>query len=345
MGADGSMQGRPSKVLLDTDMVDWLDDGAAMMMLEKSPEVDLVGVMTCIGNTWVEDGTASALRQLEAIGADHVPVCMGVNSVTRKGRFAGMQEELKRFGSAAGMYLGAAAVPEPASWEQAYLQRYGQRPRLKPSGAFAPDFIQDELRKHPGQVTIIAIGSGANLSEALRRDPKVASLARRIIIMGGAFFVPGNVMPCAEFNSWIDPEAMRQVFRAPFPEMVIVPLDATNHVRITPERYQRMKLLVRNPVIRSLMASHWMTPFFEKGEVPHENCVWDLIAAAIAIDPLVIAEEALLPVDVVDQYGPCYGQTIAYTGQGPEGTRKARIVLRADEGKVWEMIFKMCSEI
>ena len=345
MSSDVAMQGRPSKVLLDTDMVDWLDDGAAMMMLEKSKEVELVGVTTCIGNTWVERGTASALRQLEAIGADHVPVCMGVNQVTREGRFEGMQEELKRFGSAAGMYLGAAGVPEPASWEQAYLENYGQKPRLKPSSAFAPDFILDDLHNHPGELTIIAIGSGANLAQALHRDPKAAMLARRIIIMGGAFFVPGNVMPCAEFNSWIDPEAMRQVFRAPFPEMVIVPLDATNHVRITPERYHRMKSLVRNPVIRSLMASHWMTPFFEKGEVPHENCVWDLIAAAIAIDPLVIAEEALLPVDVVDQYGPCYGQTIAYTGQGPEGTRKARIVLRADEGKVWEMIFKMCSEI
>ena len=345
MGALGLTQGAPSKVLLDTDMVDWLDDGAAMMMLEKSREVELVGVTTCIGNTWVEAGTASALRQLEAIGADRVPVCMGVNHVTREGRFEGMREELRRFGSAAGMYLGAAGAPEPASWERAYEENYGEKPRLKPSGAFAPDFILDELRRHPGEVTIIAIGSGANLAQALRRDPGAAALARRIIIMGGAFFVPGNVMPSAEFNSWIDPEAERAVFRAPFPEMVIVPLDATCHVRITPGRYQRMKSLVRNPVIRSLMARHWMTPFFEKGEVPRENCVWDLVAAAIAIDPSVIAKEVLLPVDVVDQYGPCYGQTIAYTGQGPEGARKARIVLMADEGKVWEMIFKMCSAI
>ncbi len=335
----------PSKVLLDTDMVDWLDDGAAMMMLEKSPAIDLVGVTTCIGNTWVEAGTASALRQLEAIGADHVPVCMGVNRTTREGRFEGMQDELRRFGCAAGIYLGAVGVSEPSSWEQAYEQNYGEKPRLKPSSAFAPDFIIRMLRDCPGEITILAIGSGANLAEALRRDPGIAGLARRVILMGGAFFVPGNVMPCAEFNSWIDPEAMRAVFRAPFPELVIVPLDATNHVRITIEHYRRMKSLVKNPVIQTLMARHWMTPFFEKGELPRENCVWDLIAAAIAIDPSVIAEEALLPVDVVDQYGPCYGQTIAYTGQGPEGARKSRIVLRSDAEKVWEMIFRMCESI
>ncbi|MGN0908954.1 MAG: nucleoside hydrolase [Succinivibrio sp.] len=340
-----SRKARASKVLLDSDMVDWLDDGAAMMMLAKDPSTELVGVTTCIGNTWVEAGTASALRQLEAIGDDSVPVLMGVNSTTRKGRFDGMPEEIRRFGSAAGMYLGAAAAPKPQSWEQAYRQSYGGEPKFRPGSEFAPDFIARTLEENPGEVTVIAIGSGANLAEALRRRPSCAALARRVVCMAGAFFVPGNVMPCAEFNSWIDPEAMRAVFRAPFPELVVVPLDATNGVRITKERWQKMKSLVANPVIRGLIERHWMSPFFEKGEVPGENCVWDLIAAAYAIDPAVMEREAFLPVDVVDQYGPAYGQTIAYTGQGPEGSRRARIMLKADADRVWEMIYRMCRAV
>ena len=40
-----------------------------MMMLAESPKMDLKGVTIVIGNTWVETGTASAIRQLEASAA------------------------------------------------------------------------------------------------------------------------------------------------------------------------------------------------------------------------------------------------------------------------------------
>ena len=53
------------KVILDADMVDLFDDGVVMMMLAESPKMDLKGVTIVIGNTWVETGTASTIRQLE----------------------------------------------------------------------------------------------------------------------------------------------------------------------------------------------------------------------------------------------------------------------------------------
>lgn len=72
------------KVILDADMVDLFDDGIAMMMLAESPKMDLKGVTIVIGNTWVETGTASAIRQLEGIGRTDIPVYMGVNETVRK---------------------------------------------------------------------------------------------------------------------------------------------------------------------------------------------------------------------------------------------------------------------
>ena len=41
------------KVLLDTDMVEAFDDGIAMLMLARAPQVELLGVTTVVGNTWV----------------------------------------------------------------------------------------------------------------------------------------------------------------------------------------------------------------------------------------------------------------------------------------------------
>ena len=76
------------KVILDTDMVELLDDGVAMMMLAQAPNIQLEGVTIVFGNTWVETGTAAAIRQLEGMGRKDIPVFMGVNEPTRKDRFA-----------------------------------------------------------------------------------------------------------------------------------------------------------------------------------------------------------------------------------------------------------------
>ena len=104
-------------VILDTDMVDLFDDGVAMLMLAKSPQIELIGVTTVIGNTWAETGTASALRQLEGINRLDIPVAVGLNRLTRSGRIEYMATEKKMFGRGADPHLGAAGYPEPASWQ------------------------------------------------------------------------------------------------------------------------------------------------------------------------------------------------------------------------------------
>jgi inosine-uridine nucleoside N-ribohydrolase len=332
-------------VILDTDMVDWLDDGAAMLMLAKSPRTDLIGVTVVLGNTWVETGTASAIRQLEAIGSKDIPVYMGVNEPIRKDRFKTIADEPKKFGRGKDSHNGAAGYPEPASWQAEYRTRYGAEPQLAPEKESAPDFIIKTVKARPNEVTIVAIGSGANLAAAVKKDPSIAPLVKRVIYMGGNFFQQGNVMPYAEFNVWIDPEAEKTAFRAPFGEQVIVPLDACEKIHITRDRYFSIKEMMKNPVMKDLLKKHWMTPFFEENKPLADNYVWDVLSAAIAIDPSVITEEVTYPVDVIDQYGPAYGTTMAYKGVGPEGTQKARIILSVDENKIWNMLYTLCRSL
>ncbi|MBR5347023.1 MAG: nucleoside hydrolase, partial [Deltaproteobacteria bacterium] len=74
------------KVLLDTDMVECFDDGIAMTLLANAPNVELVGVTTLSGNSWVEQGTAYAIRQLEIEKATHVPVAQGLQLPLRPQR-------------------------------------------------------------------------------------------------------------------------------------------------------------------------------------------------------------------------------------------------------------------
>lgn len=332
-------------VILDADMVDWLDDGTAMLMLAKAPQTNLIGVTVVFGNTWVEQGTASALRQLEGIGAADVPVYMGVNKPTRANRFELIPEETRLFGRGKDSHLGAAGGPQPPSWQEVYHDVYRDEPKYAPEKMSAPDFIIDAVRKRPNEITIVAIGSGANLAAAVKKAPDIAPLVKRVIYMGGNFFQQGNVMPYAEFNVWIDPEAEKTAFRAPFGEQVIVPLDACEKIHITIPRYQKIKKLITNPIFSELLRYHWMTPMFESDVLPDDNYVWDVLAAAIAIDPTVIEKEVTYPVDVIDQYGPAYGTTMAYKGSGPEGTQEARIILTVNEKKIWDMIYNLCSQL
>ena len=58
---------KKEKVILDTDMVEVFDDGITMMMLANAPNIDLIGVTIVVGNTWVPEGVAYAIRQLESI--------------------------------------------------------------------------------------------------------------------------------------------------------------------------------------------------------------------------------------------------------------------------------------
>lgn len=332
-------------VILDADMVDWFDDGAAMLMLAKSPKVELLGVTVVIGNTWVETGVASAVRQLEGIKAENIPVLAGQNMPINEKRFKNIGQETKLFGRGKDSHQGAAGYPEPASWQAEYQKNYGETPTYGPSKESAADFIIRNVKARPHEITIVAIGTGGNLAAAVQKAPEIAPLVKRVVYMCGAFFQEGNVMPAAEFNVWLDPEAEKIAFRAPFAEQIIVPLDACEDIHITWERYFAMKKKIKSPLFQKLIKNHWMTGDFEKKINPGDNYVWDALAAAIAIDESIIKEEVTRPVDVNAVFSPSYGQTLSYKGVGPEGTQKARIILEVDEKKLWDMIYTMCDQL
>ena len=159
-------------VILDSDMVEIYDDGMAMAMLALSSKVELLGVSVVAGNTWVEEGTAFALRQLEGIGrAETIPVAMGVNHPLSGGRLANMKEERELFGFGRDNWQGAGGYPRPESWRAVYKNTYRLEPQSAPLGEHAADFIIEQVKKYPGRVTIAAIGPCGNIAEAVRKAP------------------------------------------------------------------------------------------------------------------------------------------------------------------------------
>ncbi len=325
------------KVLLDADMVEAFDDGVAMLMLLASPKIELVGVTTVSGNSWVEAGTAFTLRQLEFAGAKNIPVAMGAEYPLRAGRHDGLKIERELFGIGHDIWLGSFGLPKPKSWQDYYQSHYGTKPSLAPVKQHAVEFIINTVRKNPNEITIAAIGPCTNLALAIRQAPDIIPLIKRVIYMGGAFFQPGNVTPAAEYNWWFDPEAARMSVRAPFKEQIIIGLDVAEKLDFKYDNYSRfMKTLNNNSLAKMLEKSHVGVSFSKDKKFSH--FVWDVLVSAILIDPSLITKEVTNFIDVNDSFSLSYGQSLPYPINAPLGAQKARIILEIDKERFWNML-------
>lgn len=322
------------KVILDTDMVELYDDGVAMIMLARSEEIDLLGVVTVSGNVWVAEATSYALRQLEIIKRPDIPVYAGTRHPLRAGRYKAMKMEQELFGQL--NWTGAFNRPEPKSYLSLEPDRipFKGSPKIKPETQHGVQFLINTIKANPGEVTIIAIGPLTNIALALRLEPEITSLVKRIVYMGGAFDVSGNITPAAEFNWWFDPEAARMAVRAPFSDQLIVGLDVSEKYKFNKEIFDRITA-VETPLTSFFKYKYG--PRFEERE-DYTRFVWDTIAAAVVIDPGLITDVETRWVDVNTEYTQDYGQSLSYKKHGPMGTRRARILFSIDQERFWNLM-------
>lgn len=193
-------------VILDTDP--GVDDALAIMLAFASPELKVEAVTTVVGNVSLEQGSVNALKLLEFLGVDDVPVAAGaVKPMLRASRDArGVHGDTG---------LGKAVLPEP---------------KLQLDPRTAVEVILQKADEYDGGLTLIPVGPLTNVAAAVLARPGIVEQLERIVIMGGAFgltpYGRGNVNSVAEFNIWHDPEAAQIVFDAGVP-LTAVGLDVT----------------------------------------------------------------------------------------------------------------------
>ena len=115
-------------------------------------------------------------------------------------------------------YLGAWGGPEPKTDADLKPSPDGFAKHTVVQRKTAVDFIVDTVKANPGEITILAIGPLTNIALAVKQNPEIVPLIKKIIYMGGAIDVPGNTTKAAEFNWWFDPDAAQFVVRLPTAE-------------------------------------------------------------------------------------------------------------------------------
>ena len=214
-------------VIIDTDP--GVDDFLAIALALKSPELVIEAFTTTGGNVALRHTNANMLQILEALNRPDVPV------------YRGSQRPLVgSFGDAEDVHgVGGLPISLP-------------RPSIRTRDEHAVKYMAQRLNDGP-PVTLIALGPPTNVARLFRDHPGSVKSVERVVIMGGALDVPGNVTDYAEFNVWSDPEATALVFGSGVP-VTMVGSDVCNQVRI----YADKTPVPVNSVIRRLTEAQYV---------------------------------------------------------------------------------------
>jgi purine nucleosidase len=189
----------PEKVIIDTDIGDDIDDAFAIALALKGPELEILGISTAFGDT--EARAKIVDRMLGEAGRSDIPVLAGTPTKTTN------VMNQKRYG------------------EGGHFAR--------PSHPNAVDFILDEIRRYPGQITLIAIGPLMNVGALIDKDPATFLKLKRVVMMGGSIECGyGDLWFCtahgpdAEWNIINDIPSAKKLFLSGVP-LYVMPLDST----------------------------------------------------------------------------------------------------------------------
>jgi purine nucleosidase len=287
------LPGRAERIPIILDVDTGIDDSLALLYACASPEVELVAA-TCVGGNIDARQVAENTRAvLELGGRADVEVALG--------RETPLERPLRVAPETHGPHgLGYAELPPPS------------RPL---STRHAVDVIVDEARRRPREITLVAVGPLTNVALAVRREPALPTLLRRLVIMGGAYRSPGNTAPTTEWNISVDPEAAKVVFDAfGAPEVQAareaaglparpraLGLDVTERAKLTPDHLATLGARAdddsqapRTPLVRFLAdALRFYMEFHARYDGFYGAFIHDPLALAAAMDPGLVRTEAL----------------------------------------------------
>ena len=193
-------QVRPEKVILDTDIGDDIDDAFALALALRSPELQILQINSDFGNTALR--TRLLRRFLRSVGRSDIPVSTGYQTPMDENHFT--------------------------------QRRYAEREQSAadpPTDAVTSTLAQ--IRKYPGEITLIAIGPLANIRDMIGTDPQTFRKLKRVVMMGGSIYPSDGAQtyarprgPDPEWNIVQDISGAQNLLASGVP-VYMMPLDAT----------------------------------------------------------------------------------------------------------------------
>jgi len=220
------------KIILDTDIGTEVDDAITLAYLLANPDADILGITTVTGEAVERARLASVLCK---IAGKDIPIYPGCEN--------------------------PILVPQIELYapQKAVLPKWDHDKEFPENRAVA--FMQEMIRKNPGEVTLICIAPLTNIGLLFAMDPEIPALLKRIVLMCGSptytrydntsetmrameksdFIVLGS-KGVIENNALIDPHATKLVYDAAVKEHITCGLNVTSRLIMKPEEAEKIFL-------------------------------------------------------------------------------------------------------
>ena len=307
------------RIIIDCDP--GIDDAQAIMMAYRHPCITIEAITTVAGNVGVDLTTGNALKVLDALEAEPIPV------------FPGAKTGLVEVGKNASFVHGVDGVGDVG------LPESKRQPEVEPAALALIRLAKEQ----PGELELIAIGPLTNLALALRLEPELPSLYKRLVIMGGAYLGQGNTenLP-AEFNIFTDPDAAKVVFDN-WPKFTMVSWEATLDHGIS---FDELQLLFGLNTPRSVFLEKIFQKTLNFIRNVHNGSMSfaaDPLSMAVLMEPGIVQESEEKYVQIERHGSLCRGMTIVdwfgTTGQPPN----VEIIRKVDKERFFQL-YKLAFE-
>jgi inosine-uridine nucleoside N-ribohydrolase len=306
-------------VILDVDT--GVDDALAILLAVSLPHLEVKAITTVSGNVHVDDVTVNTQTVLGLV--DHTGIRLGRGSAVslRRSRF----------------HAPEVHGDDGLGNIRMRYSRYKARIRIERAVPLILDVIKNSKRP----VTIITTGPLTNIARAVKKDKRTMRRVKEIISMGGSFDHRGNTGPLAEFNYYVDPEAVDIVMRSGIP-VTIVPLNVTETVPLRRERLLRWGKLSTIRLSRFIVeVTKFYMAYHKKTESINGGFMHDPLAVAIAAVPGLVKRRIRRPFLIETEGKYTSGTTLTRDAQANEKHAPlVSIIAEVDRRLFWK-IFRM----
>ena len=185
------------KMIIDTDIGS--DDAVAVIMALKQKNIEILGITTVAGNCDIDHVVNNALMTVEITKRQKPAVYKGASRpIIRKKVDAVDVHGQDGMGNCDLIHPTTTAAKEHAVFAMLEL-----------------------IKKHPGEVEIVALGPVTNIALAIMMDRETMKKVKHIWSMGTGGFGMGNSTPYAEFNVYADPESYEIMLQSGIPLTII----------------------------------------------------------------------------------------------------------------------------
>jgi len=209
------------KIILDTDIGSDIDDAVCLAYLLAQPRCELLGITTVTGEPVKRAMMASVLCK---VAKKRIPI------------FPGCEKPM------------FVTPIQPKAPQAAALSRWDHDEEF-PQGK-ALEFMRETIRKHPGEVTLLAIGPMTNVGILFAMDPEIPSLLKRLVLMCGVFTNRLAGVGPLEWNAKGDPQATSLVYRGACKVHRSIGLDVTCQVTMDADE---VRTRFRKPLLKPVL--------------------------------------------------------------------------------------------